>query len=69
MERFIVRSSNIRSIGYDRWSEILEIEFLSGGIYQYRAVPPALHRELMEAESHGRFFAAFIRGKFSFWRL
>lgn len=63
MERQSVRSSNIASIGYDETNEILEIEFLRGGIYQYLNVPSFVHDELMEAESHGKYFATYIKDK------
>ncbi len=39
MDRIQVRSSNIRSIGYDQNRQILEVEFLKGGVYQYFDVP------------------------------
>ena len=38
MIRNDVISSNLKSIGYDSASCILEIEFHSGGIYQYSQV-------------------------------
>lgn len=38
MIRQPVSSSNIRSIGYDSKSNTLEIEFHSGGVYQYFGV-------------------------------
>lgn len=55
MNRTDVESSMIRSVGYDPVSEILEIEFNSGGIYQYGEVPEEVWRELMAAESKGRY--------------
>ena len=42
MIRKSVTSSDIRSIGYDDETRILEIEFHSGGIYQYYSVPRAV---------------------------
>lgn len=39
MDRETVQSSNIASVGYDLSSSTLEIEFKSGGIYQYSGVP------------------------------
>ena len=39
MDRIQVRSSNIRSIGYDQKTQTLEVEFLKGGVYQYFDVP------------------------------
>lgn len=61
MTRKPVKSSNLASVGYDENSHILEIEFHNGGIYQYYAVPIRIHNELMNAESHGKYFAANIR--------
>jgi len=39
MERKAVRSTNVASVGYDPKSKVLEIEFKSGGVYQYANVP------------------------------
>lgn len=61
MDRVIVSSSNIRSIGYDPSGHVLEIAFLSGGIYQYDGVPEYVYDELMKASSHGKYFAAHIK--------
>ena len=61
MERMYVVSSNIRSIGYDASSMILEVEFLNGSIYQYYGVPEALYEGLMAADSHGKFLNEYIK--------
>lgn len=61
MERIYVVSSNIRSIGYDASSMILEVEFLNGSIYQYYDVPEALYEGLMAADSHGKFLNEYIK--------
>ncbi|MFC1696873.1 KTSC domain-containing protein [Nanoarchaeota archaeon] len=64
MERTNVNSSNIKSIGYDEQNGILEIEFLSGGIYQYSKVSKETYNALMNASSKGKFFATFIKDKY-----
>ncbi|CAM3962872.1 KTSC domain-containing protein [Flavobacterium cucumis] len=64
MDRQSVRSSNISSIGYDEKNEILEIEFLSGGIYQYLDVPNYVFEELMDAESQGKYFNAYVKDNY-----
>jgi len=64
MIRQPVSSSNIRSIGYDSESKTLEIEFLSGGVYQYFDVPESIYNELMSASSHGSFFHRYIRDQY-----
>ena len=61
MKRRRVESSAIRSVGYDSDLALLEIEFTSGDVYRYHAVPPSVHRALMDAESKGRHFVAHVR--------
>lgn len=61
MQRIAVESSNLKSIGYDDESEVLEIEFNSGGVYQYFAVPNTIYHGLMNAESHGKYFDVNIK--------
>ncbi len=56
MERTPVRSSDLAEIGYDEKSEILEILFRRGGIWQYHEIPVEVYNELMNAESHGSYF-------------
>ena len=67
MERQPVTSTDIRSIGYDGESLTLEIEFHSGGIYQYFDVPETVHRDLISASSHGGYFHRHIRDQYG-WR-
>ena len=62
MERKDVTSSNIKSVGYDPASEILEVEFNNGGVYQYAHVSQAKHTALMAAPSVGRYFSRDIKG-------
>ncbi|HEY4754764.1 MAG TPA: KTSC domain-containing protein [Ignavibacteriaceae bacterium] len=64
MKREIVKSSNLKSVGYDELSEILEVEFKTGGIYQYSKVPENIYQELIKATSHGKYFIRFIKNKY-----
>ena len=62
MERVNVTSSQIKSIGYDPNTKILEVEFNSNSsIYQYHPVTEEAHGELMNAESKGKHFHAHFR--------
>jgi hypothetical protein len=54
-------SSAIAAAGYDADTAVLELEFSSGEVYRYFAVPPSVHRALRSAESAGRFFRDRIR--------
>jgi hypothetical protein len=69
MNRQAVQSSNLASVGYDSHAAILEIEFNSGSVYQYYGVPTAIHEGLMSADSHGRFFHAYIRDVYQYQRV
>lgn len=55
MNRTSVSSTNIRSIGYDRQSATLEVEFFSGDVYQYFNVSEDFYRQFLNASSHGQF--------------
>ena len=61
MERLPVESSNVKEVGYDAETKVLEVEFKSGGIYQYAGVQPEMFADLLEAESIGRFVAQVVR--------
>jgi hypothetical protein len=61
MERLLVTSSVLRSVGYDNSSWALEVEFHNGSIYEYRNVPPDIYAALMSAPSKGQYFDATIR--------
>ena len=64
IEHEAVSSSNIRSIGYNRGNQILEIEFHSGSVYQYFDVTEETWQGLMNAGSHGKYFNAYIKGHY-----
>ena len=56
MERKRVNSSKIRAVGYDRKSQVLEVEFNDGKLLAYRGVSPEVHRQFMAAPSPTSFF-------------
>jgi KTSC domain len=64
MNRIPVQSSNLRSIGYEAETELLEVEFRTGGLYEYSGVPPEVHAALMSAQSHGSYFSREIRNRY-----
>lgn len=64
MDRTPVRSSNIRSVGYDPAARTLEVQFHSGGIYQYSGVPEAVYQGFMRAASKGSYFHDHIKGRY-----
>ena len=66
MERQRVTSTNIRSIGYDATNGTLEVEFNSGGLYQYFNVPETVYTALMRAASKGRYLNDHIKDRYSY---
>lgn len=64
MDRTPVRSSNIRSVGYDPASRTLEVEFHSGGLYQYSGVPEIIYQGFMRAVSKGSHFHNHIKDRY-----
>ena len=61
MHREPVTSSNISSVGYDESTQTLEIEFTSGTVYQYFGVAPKIYKEIMSADSPGKYFNENIK--------
>ena len=49
------------SVGYDPATSTLEIEFKSGEVWQYHAVPKRVYTELLK-DSIGKYFQAHIKG-------
>jgi len=61
MNRIPVASSDLRSVGYDALRRLLEVEFVSGSVYQYSAVPDFIFNGLMTAASKGQYFNRVIQ--------
>jgi lysyl-tRNA synthetase class 2 len=64
VKRTPVASSVLRSIGYDADTAELEIEFTSGDVYRYYAVPARVHRDLVAAESPGAYFNTHVSDRY-----
>ena len=61
MERLPVKSTNVKAVGYDAETKMLQVEFKSGGVYQYAGVQTEMYADLLEAESVGRFVSQVVR--------
>ena len=64
MRRRPVRSSVIAAVGYDEETAVLDVQFTSGDVYRYFAVPPSVHRALMEADSPGAYFNRHVSDRY-----
>ena len=61
MDRESVESANIKSIGYDGPSKVLEVEFLNSAVFQYNNVSESLYKEFMNSSSRGSFLHTYLR--------
>jgi KTSC domain len=62
VERQPVKSSTIKSVGYDPKSKTLEVEFNGGSVYHYHDVPKETHEGLVSAKSAGSYLHASVKG-------
>jgi len=69
MERKLVSSSNLHSVGYDITTSTLEIKFHKSGVYQYFNVPENIYVRLMSASSKGGFFDSHIKERFRYRKI
>jgi hypothetical protein len=62
-------SKLLASSAYDDRKHILYLHFRSGEVYRYFEFPEDQYRELLDAESRGRYFLSNIRNRFTYERL
>lgn len=63
-----VSSSNLVSVGYDKPSQTLRIQFHSG-TYDYYDVPEYVYSGLMAAASKGSYHASYIKNSYRYSRI
>lgn len=63
-----VVSEAMTEIAYDPPSRALRIRFTDGDWYSYEAVPPAVAKAFLAADSHGRYFQDNIRDHYAYRR-
>lgn len=64
--RIRVKSSNIHSVGYDKLHKVLQVEFLNGSIYQFYDVPENIYKNILKADSKGKYFNCNVSGRFRY---
>ncbi len=69
IKRIPVASSNIATIGYDKKSNIMEVEFHNGDVYQHIDVPEKVFLELINAPSHGAYYLHEVRAVFGYTKI
>ena len=69
MNRTTVASAGIAQLGYEEGSEILEIKFVSGTIYEFYNVPLKLFDHLMNSSCKELFYETNILVRFPYKRI
>jgi hypothetical protein len=62
-------SKLLAASAYDGENRILYLRFRSGEVYRYFGFPEEQYRQLLDAESRGRYFLSNIRNRFRYERL
>ncbi|WP_225771086.1 KTSC domain-containing protein [Inquilinus sp. Marseille-Q2685] len=69
IRRAPLESSAVHSVGYDPRTKALDVEYAGGAVYRYYPVPDRVYRQLLQAESKGRFVNSRIRDAYPFRRI
>ncbi|MBW8727369.1 MAG: KTSC domain-containing protein [Inquilinus limosus] len=69
IRRVPTESSAVSSVGYDPKTRSLDVEYAGGAVYRYYPVPDRVWRQLLLADSKGRFVNARIRDAYPFRRV
>lgn len=74
MERALVDSSNVASIGYDPETRTMEVEFKGrnnepGAIYHYFEVPQEIYEQVLGASSVGQAMNQLVKPIYRFQRI
>jgi hypothetical protein len=66
MQRTGLPSRSVRSAGYDPAGQRLELEFSSGGVYEYFDVPASVYDWLLRVPNKGRYVTKMISNRYRF---
>ncbi|MBZ8180190.1 KTSC domain-containing protein [Oscillatoria salina] len=64
-----VNSSMAAAIAYNQTEKKLQVEFLSGSVYQYDNVEAEIWQELRYSDSTGKYYNSRIKGQYSCQRI
>lgn len=62
-------SSNIQTLRYDNETQVLQVVFKNGSIYEYYDVPARVVEDFERSETKGGFLAANIKGHYRYSRV
>ena len=69
LKLYKVSSSNLVAAAYDKFDEVMIVEFKNGWTYEFYDVPLARYKGLRRAKSKGKYFAKWIRDNYDYTRV
>lgn len=54
-------SSNLQEVSYDSETQMMQVTFKTGNVYEYRNVPQSVYMSLQRAPSPGSYFYRNVR--------
>jgi KTSC domain len=69
MERKPINTSMFTGVAYDPKTQVLEVEFPSGQVYQYAKVTPEMYKAFTEHEKPSFFFRNAIMGRHEYTKV
>ena len=67
--RVYLDSSALTAVSFSPESNVLEVEFRDGVVYEYVGVSSSLYEQLLNASSKGAFLVRFVRNCFPYRRV
>jgi hypothetical protein len=64
-----LNSTSLNAAAYASQTGVLKLEFRSGAVYHYFAVPVPARQEFPGAESRGGYFNRYIRNRFAYVKI
>jgi len=64
-----VESSSIKSVAYDKEESKMWLRFKSDALYEYQGVELQVAKDLVSAESKGKFFHENIKNKYPYTKI
>jgi hypothetical protein len=67
--KYSMPSTVINHFNYNTESAVLRVTFVSGIVYEYKAVPKKVYEKMKASASKGKFLNENIKGKFLFEKI
>ena len=62
-------STVVAHMSYDETKHLLRVVYVSGMVYEYKKVPPAIYRAMKASDSKGTYLNKYIKGNYEFEKI